>query len=259
MCALGLCGSSAPLMWIFNRNNARLPAAPKTMGSTMVPSAGALGAQQAAATVIQRWQRGHITRQSYASHRHAVRCIQRWARGLLARCKARAQAVLASPATSVQRHWRSQRKEMAVLQMQLAARAMLAQRQADIEGEVRASISSTARWHHHRSAAVLQTTLQGEDKELARRQKQLSGVAPNPIQMVTQTFTGIVERASSKSSYTDLDGFPETALIEHCGWLLKMGRAVHSWKMRWVMLQVSWLRTQPEPQPDRNPSPEPHL
>ena len=30
-------------------------------------------------------------------------------------------------------------------------------------------------------------------------------------------------------------------LVEHCGWLLKMGRAVHNWRMRWVLLQAGYL------------------
>ena len=33
----------------------------------------------------------------------------------------------------------------------------------------------------------------------------------------------------------------EHALVEHCGWLLKQGRAVQNWKMRWVMLQAGCL------------------
>lgn len=175
-------------------------------------------------------------------HARAAVTLQRFCRGVSARKQCSALAQLTAQSTVVQRRWRRQKKEMAVLQMQFAARTMLEQRRREVEAGVGESVGVGARWRHDRSMEALRGTLQamqGQSDVLSTTTCK-GATNQNPLQVVAQAFSGIVERSTSKSAYPEVDSIVE-ALVEHCGWLLKLGRAVHSWKIRWVMLQAGYL------------------
>ena len=213
----------------------------------LIRSIEALRAEQAA-QLIQRVQRGHAVR------------VQ--------------QERLAWATELSQRQWRTQRLSVAVLQVQLAARSMLEQRRVALEAglNVEGSITAGGRWHHDRSAATLKSTLShghvalrvapqcadGSSGDIAGNvakggsvgggsaggsNGRLASAMPNPLHAVAHAMVGMLERAESKHAYQESDAIADSglSLVEHCGWLLKQGRAFQSWKIRWVMVQAGCL------------------
>ena len=59
----------------------------------------------------------------------------------------------------------------------------------------------------------------------------------SPLDVVAKGIAGFIER-QTLSAEGELDELADV-MVEHCGWLLKEGRAVKSWKLRWTMLQAS--------------------
>ena len=143
------------------------------------------------------------------------------------------------------------------LQVQLAAQALLEKRKMALEAgllSVEASVvGEGARWHHERSAAALRSAL-AQGTLSFRPPGSIGGsisgerlsLLSRPLQVVASAMAGMVERAESKEAYYPDEagqsgdgGEPgEHALVEHCGWLLKQGRAMQNWKMRWVIVQA---------------------
>lgn len=106
---------------------------------------------------------------------------------------------------------------------------------ADTEALPRAA---TATDKHSRSRAALSAALQG------LRQPNMT----NPLVAVTRTVSAALERrerrltagAASHGAGAGSSGSSD-AVSELCGWMLKRGRAVQNWKMRWIMLQAGEL------------------
>ena len=90
--------------------------------------------------------------------------------------------------------------------------------------------------HHSRSADALQSALRSNDPslDLPAHAKRFS------IGVMSQTIAGLVERNTTPRRPDEAVDDAE-AKVEHCGWLLKQGRAVLNWKMRWVLLQAGSL------------------
>ena len=156
--------------------------------------------------------------------------VQRIARGMLRRrCKARlTSAVLLS-----QRRWRSQHQHVAVLQLQRAARLHL---QASLEARLDLALSSTeAGIHYHTHSMMVLQTVKQEGVLL----REAGEKAPQTVAGIVQSIVqGVSEKSSMRTRPQDEDAATLGGMVEHCGWLLKQGRVVQNWKMRWVMLQA---------------------
>ena len=172
------------------------------------------------AALIQRVQRGRAVRKQSSNLAHATALSQR--------------------------QWRTQRVSVAIVRVQIATKVMLAQRRQALEAglNLQDSITEGGRWHHERSANALKSKLAHGDAALGLQPHGRKGSSIG-VRTVANALTGIVERNESKQAYqaeTDAravdSGF---ALVEHCGWLLKQGRAFQSWRMRWAMVQAGCL------------------
>lgn len=95
------------------------------------------------------------------------------------------------------------------------------------------TVGAAGAWHHDKSAQML--------KEALRRAPNDSRHLLNPLGTVARAVTGHFERAASvrELGKGEVDGGGSHE--EHCGWLLKRGRVVRNWKMRWVMVQAGYL------------------
>ena len=192
----------------------------------------------------------------------AALLIQRCARGHAVRAERRR---LAWAVELSQRQWRVQRASIAVLQMQLAVRTMLEQRRAALEAEAlvplpaleeSSGLTEGGLWHHDRSAEALKLALASSDTLLAvapaaptGRVTGLGGKISRTYQAAANVVAGLKERDEANKAYAEAEleggadglGTSAPSLVEHCGWLLKQGRAVANWKMRWVMVQAGCI------------------
>ena len=189
----------------------------------------------------------------------AAEQVQRYARGLIVRAHS---ARLARAVTISHRHHREQRKSCAAQQLQLATRGAL-QRRASTAQQLQLTTSGALQkrgslaprvearpeyesggWQHAVSEATLKRTLAGGAAGASAVSGEKSWLGESWWSRPLLAWTSRGERVEAQQAYSDSPGDSaagESRLVEHCGWLLKQGRAVSNWKVRWVVVQASCI------------------
>ena len=158
--------------------------------------------------------------------------LQRHARGLVVRAARKRHATAAARS---QKPHRTQRQSIAATMINNSMRNLLREKQHRAQIESAGSLVTDAGSQHERSAAALKQT---------KSTMVISGGGSG--RSLFRLATAVASNFERKESYhTELDGpigdDGSRLLVEHCGWLLKQGRAINNWKVRWVIVQASCL------------------
>lgn len=156
--------------------------------------------------------------------------LQQHARGLLVRAQRRR---LVRAASRARKPFQRQRESIAVATLQLAARRLIEQHKLEeVELPSEQLQVDSGKWQHERAQAALERTLADAPARTG------GGLLQNPITTVANAIFHAGSRAEARQAFDMPEGEAgESWLVEHCGWLLKQGRALNNWKMRWVIVQ----------------------